>query len=306
METKPLKAGVIGAGVFGGYHANKYAQSAQAQLVGVFDIDMGRASITAQNHGAQGFDDLAAFLVAVDIVTIATPAATHFEMAKAALGAGKPVLIEKPIAQTAEQADELIKLAHDKGLVLAVGHQERAVFEAMGLLDIDEVPTRIEAARVGRASERGTDVSVTLDLLIHDADLVMALMPGDFTDVKAIGKNVYTQTADEIAAEITFENGGAAHLISGRTAQETTRTMRIEYPSGVIDMDFVRREFSNTTPHKLNADFAVTPQGQDPLGANVERFIDAVLGKADKPLVRGQGGARALSLALAIDKAAGF
>jgi len=267
MATKTLKAGVIGAGVFGGYHANKYAQSAQANLVGVFDIDMGRARITAQNHGAQG---------------------------------------EKPIAQTAEQADELIALAADKGLILAVGHQERAIFEAMGLLEIDEIPTRIEAARVGRASERGTDVSVTLDLLIHDADLVMALMPGDFTHVKAIGKSVYTKTADEIVAEISFDNGSAAHLISGRTAQETTRTMRIEYPSGVIDMDFVRREFSNTTPHKLNADFAATPQGQDPLGANVERFIDAILGKASKPLVRGQGGARALALALAIDKAAGF
>ena len=310
--SKILKAGVIGAGVFGGYHAGKYVQSGRAKFIGVYDIDLARACAAAEKHaseppnGARGFDDLSAFLAAVDIVTIASPAQTHFDMASAALKAGKSVLIEKPIAQTLDQANALIALAKARNCVVAVGHQERAVFEAMGLLDIKESPLHISASRLGRVSERGTDVSVTLDLLIHDADLVMALMPGAFKSVSARGTSVYTHSADDITADIVFESGATASLTAGRTADEITRAMRIEYASGVISLDFVNRDFSNSTPYALNVDFANTAQGKDPLGANVERFIDAVFGETDMPLVSGEGGARALQLALAIDKAAGF
>ncbi|MEE9347704.1 MAG: Gfo/Idh/MocA family oxidoreductase, partial [Robiginitomaculum sp.] len=167
--TQKLRAGIIGSGVFGGYHAGKYTASDLVTLTAIYDVNGAAADALAAKHGATGFDALGPFLDAVDIVTIASPAASHFSNASRALAAGKSVLIEKPISQTPGEAQILIKLARENGLTLAIGHQERLVFQAMGLYDLPERPTRIEASRMGAWNIRGSDVSVTMDLLIHDA-----------------------------------------------------------------------------------------------------------------------------------------
>ena len=169
-----LKAGVVGAGVFGGYHAHKYASLPGVRLMGVLDADAPRAVALADKLGVTAYTDIDAFLAQVDVVTVASPASTHAEVARQALNWDRHVYVEKPLALKVADARALVSLARDKGMVLAVGHQERAIFRAMGLLDAPETPVRIEAVR--RSSYypgRGTDVSCVLDMGIHDLDLAM-------------------------------------------------------------------------------------------------------------------------------------
>ena len=169
-----LRAGVVGAGVFGGFHAKKYAELEGVRFIGVFDVDAPRAAELAAPLGGRAFADLESLLAEVDVVTIATPAVFHAEAALTALKAGKPVYLEKPLAVTLEDADRIVAEAASRGLPDAVGHQERIVFQAMGLLDIPQKPLRLEAVRRGTPHQRNLDVSTVLDLMIHDLDLALA------------------------------------------------------------------------------------------------------------------------------------
>jgi predicted dehydrogenase len=298
--TKLLKAGVVGSGVFGGYHARKYAEMEGIELVGIYDLHPERCFDMANQYGAEAYGDLDDLLKVADIVTVATPATTHAKLALQCLGAGKPVYVEKPLATTLEDADKLIQAAARAGLVLACGHQERVVSQAMGLLDIPEKPLRLEAVRKGTPSIRSKDVSVVLDLMIHDIDLALALTDAEPFTVEAEG------TPDEITGEASFEDGFTAVFTAARNAEARERTMRIVYPSGVLEIDFVTREFKNSTPFALNQDFTETPAGRDPLGTSVQGFVNAVLGKSPRPVVTGEEAARALDLGLAVEQAAGF
>ena len=305
--TKTLRAGVIGAGVFGGYHAGKYVAANGADLVAIYDVSLDAAKAGAGKHGVNAYNNLSEFLSAVDIVTIASPAGTHFDMAKACLSTGKHTLIEKPISHTVKEADFLVELADKSGLTLAIGHQERVVFEAMGLFDIAEKPLAISGARMGPWSPRGSDVSVTLDLMVHDADLVLALFDWpQFENVTASASREKSDFADAITADIEFEGGGRAQLTASRIHNDRERHMEIIYPSGSLKIDFIARTFENSTGFVLNENYADTPGGQDPLGANVQSFIDTVNGKQSRPAVTGRDGLAALALALAVDSAAGF
>ncbi|HJV41124.1 Gfo/Idh/MocA family oxidoreductase [Caulobacter sp.] len=306
--TKTLKAGVVGAGVFGGYHAKKYAELADVTLVGVFDIDLARAKALAEPLGAQAFDDMDAFLAAVDVVTVATPAVHHAGAALAALKAGKPVYSEKPLAVTPDDADKMVSAAARAGVPLACGHQERVVFQAMGLLDIPEQPLRLEAVRRGTPSDRNLDVSVVLDLMIHDIDLALALCDGEPVAVE--GEGAITRSTslanphlDWVKAEATFDNGFTAVFDSSRVAEARERTMKVVYPSGEVEIDFLARTFRNTTPFPLIENFTETPAGKDPLGLSVAGFLAAVRGEAPRPVVTGAEAARALDLALAVEQA---
>jgi predicted dehydrogenase len=299
-----LKAGVIGAGAFGAHHARKYAAEPRVQLIGVYDADSARAEAITNETGGKAAASLEALIDSVDVLTIATPAVTHGALARKALQAGKHVLVEKPLAVSNANAAELVKLSTEKKLVLACGHQERLVFEAMGLLDAPERPTRIECVREGPWTGRCGDVSVTLDLMVHDIDLALTLMGGAHR-VSARGSRKHGRPADEMTAIVSLE-GGRAKLTASRAAAERARTMRIVYPSGEVAIDFIARTFENSANFKLNENFADTPPGRDPLGANVSRFIDAVTGKAARPAVNGAEGEAALALALRIDKAADF
>lgn len=300
-QQTQLKAGVIGAGVFGGFHANKYAEHPATQLVTIFDPDINRAKIVAEKHGAQATDDLAAFLSVVDVVTVASPADTHAEMALAALSAGKPVYVEKPLAITVADAERIAHFA--KTQIVACGHQERAVFQAMGLLNVPEVATRINACREGPWSGRGADVSVTLDLMVHDLDLVNALGIENLQTVTATGRVEKSKHVDHITADFAFA-GAHVELTASRIAPDRKRQMTIEYPSGVVFIDFMTREFNNTTPFDLNADFTNTHGGKDPLATSVGAFIDTVADKRAQPLVTAQDGLAALRLAKMADEAA--
>lgn len=301
----PLKAGVIGAGVFGGHHARKYQADERVELIGVYDLDAERTEVLAKDLGVRAFETMDDMLDLLEIVTIASPPATHASAAAAALEYGKHVLIEKPIATSVSEAEVLIAIAAQNDLVIACGHQERLVFDAMGLFAAPEKPLLIESVREGPWSGRSADVSVSLDLMVHDFDLALTLMGGEPHRVEAIGRAERGPSADQMDARLVFANA-EAKFTSSRVAEARKRTMRILYPSGEVKVDFLARTFENSADFPLNADFIDTPAGRDPLGQNVARFIDAVLGNAPRPAVTGPEALAALKLALAADKSAGL
>jgi len=304
QERRP-RAGVIGAGAFGRHHARKYAEDARVIFMGVWDPDHERAQMLADTHGAEAFATLEAMLAQTDIITIASPPSFHAGNALPALQAGKHVLIEKPLATQSAAGAELVRVAAKQKRVLACGHQERLVFEAMGLFDAPEKPTLIESVREGPWTGRSADVSVTLDLMVHDLDLALKLMGARADRVAAKAQAKHGRAADEIEAKIGF---GAAEAVftSSRIAGDRRRTMRAVYPSGEVKIDFLARTFENTTSFPLNAAFSETRIGADPLGANVAAFVDAVLGVAPRPVVTGEEALAVLDLALAVDAASGL
>ena len=303
--AESLRGGVIGAGVFGGYHARQYARLPGVVLSAVLDTHPDRAAAVAMPLGGRGFTDMAEFLDAVDVVTVASPATFHAQHALAALAAGKGVYIEKPIATSVADGEKVRAAAEAKGLVVACGHQERVVFQAMGLLDVPEQPLRLEALRHGPPSDRSRDVSAVLDLMVHDLDLALAISAADPVTAEGEGRLSDDGVWDVARAEVSFEDGFTAIFDVSRQAPERKRTMKVVYPSGEVAIDFVARTFRNSTPFPLNADFADTPAGTDPLGASVEGFLKAVRGEAPRPVVTSEEAIRALDLALAIEQALG-
>jgi predicted dehydrogenase len=301
--TKFLRGGVIGAGVFGGHHARQYARLPGTVLSAVLDPHADRAAALAVPLGGRAFVDMTAFLEAVDVVTIASPAGVHADQAIAALQAGKPVYVEKPVATAAADAEALAAVARQTGLVVACGHQERALFQVIGLFDVPEPPLALEAVRHGTPSQRSLDVSVVLDLMVHDLDLALALSPAGPTTVRGQGVQSEDGGWAEARAEAVFSDGFTARFDVSRQAAQRRRTMRIVYPSGEVEIDFLSRAFRNSTPYALNADFADTPAAQDTLAASITAFLQAVRGERPEPLVGVDQAARALDLALRVEGA---
>jgi len=240
---------------------------------------------------------------AVDVVSIATPASAHADAAIAALEAGKAVYVEKPVAIFPEDAERIVELAEGRGLVAACGFLERAGLAAMGLFDIPEKPRLLEAVRLGPPSPRNLDVSVVLDLMIHDLDLALALDASDPITVEAGGAAVANATLDHVDAEVEFESGFIARFHASRIAEARERSMRIVYPSGEVRVDFLAHTFENTTPFALDPNFEQTPAFKDRLGASIAAFLEAVRGERAAPLATVRDGARALDLALAVEHA---
>ncbi|MEE9381505.1 MAG: Gfo/Idh/MocA family oxidoreductase, partial [Hyphomonadaceae bacterium] len=263
---KKLKTGVIGAGVFGNYHAQKAAASARTDFTGMFDLDIERASRIAATYGATVHASLDDLLDQSDAVVVAVPATYHEQVARKALEHGCHVLVEKPLALNGEAARALAEKAHDEGLVLQVGHQERFVAKAMGIFGIEETPLILESVRAAPpcAEGRAGDVSVIWDLMIHDLDLAACMISREFDGVKAKGEIIHTSHIDQAEAEFHYKNGAVARLMSSRASEERIRTMRVVYPSGEINVDFLARTLRNTTPHDVKIDIAA--ELPDPLG----------------------------------------
>jgi predicted dehydrogenase len=302
--SRVLRAGVIGAGVFGGYHAAKYADFDGVELAAVLDPHPDRAAALAGKFGGTAFAGIQDFLAAVDVVSIAAPAVRHGALALAALKAGKPTYVEKPIATSLEDADAIIAEAARRDLVVAVGFLERAAFAAMNLFDISRAPLRMECARLGPPSPRNLDVSVVVDLMIHDLDLALHLTPSDPVTVEAEGGCVANHLLDEASAEVSFEDGFQATFRASRVAEARERSLTIVYPEGEVRLDLLAHSFENTTPWTLDAGFEESPAGRDRLGASLGAFVAAVRGEG-RPLADARDGARALDLALAVEQAVG-
>lgn len=304
MTMPRLRIGVAGAGHFGRYHALKVAASDRAHLVGIHDPDTERAKTVGWEAGAPDMT-WAALLAACDAVILAAPAEVHHRLAADALRAGKHVLVEKPIASTLEQADELAALAAEKRLVLQVGHLERfsAAYQAMA--GRAGPPLYIEAVRIAPFKPRGTDVSVILDLMIHDLDLVLALIDSPIASVEAVGAAVASPHEDIANARLRFANGAVATITASRISARTERRMRIFAQDCYLAADFatrkltvVRRGEGQRVPGV--ADFGLQEiawEEHDSLAAEHAAFVASVLDGAPV-LVDAAAGRRALAAAL--------
>ncbi len=197
-----LSAAVVGAGNFGRHHATKYMRLPSVSLDAIADISADARRQVASHMHVPVVADWRSLLGKVDVVSVCSPASTHAEIVHAFLSAGAHVLVEKPIATDLREAENLIALAEANDLVLTVGHQERFVFAKSGLLDYEDAPLSIECVRCGPWTGRGTDVSVVLDLMIHDLDLVHRLVPGAPAEVSATSRSVYGRLPDEVTAEL--------------------------------------------------------------------------------------------------------
>ncbi|MEM9810298.1 MAG: Gfo/Idh/MocA family oxidoreductase [Pseudomonadota bacterium] len=306
MNTQSkIRAGVAGAGVFGGYHANKYVEAEAAELTAIFDGDLGRAEARAADLKVKGTDDFAKFLDAVDVLTIATPAITHAELAAQAIKAGKHVLVEKPIAMSLADADALIAAAERAGVVLQVGHQERYVADAFGLFD-RAMPKAITSRRLNTFSGRAMDVSVVFDLMIHDLDLLAHLTgQSEATVLRCEAKREKGDFADDVDVELDV-GGVQARLMASRLEEMPSRDLTLDYDDGSVCLDFLARQVTNTTPVPVATDFGAADLPlalKDPLGFGTQSFLEAVK-KGVRPTVPGQAGRRALAMALTIEEAA--
>lgn len=289
---------MIGGGVFGRHHAAKYMRLPGVTLSAIADPSPEARRQNAMTLRAPVFADWHDLLGQVDLVSVCTPASTHAEIVRAFLSAGTHVLVEKPIATDLDEADELVRLASDVGVVLTVGHQERYVFAQSGLLDWDDAPLQVECVRAGPWTGRGADVGVVLDLMIHDLDLVHRLVPGAVTAIEAAARSVHGHLPDEVSARLEFEGGTRVDLFASRVAEARKRSMRLVYGDGAIEIDFLTRTVRNTTGRALRP-LAL----HDPLGESVAAFVTAVQA-GGAALVRPEEARHALETALMIEDAA--
>lgn len=286
MVEQRLKTGLVGAGVFAGYHASKIHASEITDFAGVHDRHAERSRALVTKYGGRVFDDLNDVLEASEAVIVASPAPSHYEIGMRALEAGCHLLMEKPLALSANEAMEIVELAESKGLVLQVGHQERLVCRALGLFDISEVPVSIEIVRAGPAPQQGRamDISVIWDLMIHDIDLVHALVSGEVSAPNCTGRAELGEYLDFAEAQYLV---GATQVktMASRIAPERSRHMTLTFEKGQIVLDFLSRQITNTTPHKVVADLSANVP--DPLGQADEMFFAACSGYG-APLVTGR------------------
>jgi predicted dehydrogenase len=262
MADSVLRVGIAGAGHFGRYHALKVAASTRTRLSGIYDPHLERAKTLGWEAGAKEMD-FGAVLAASDALIVAAPAKAHYELALRALRAGKHVLVEKPIAATLAQADELGALAKQRGLVLQIGHLERfsAAYQAMaGKIG---APLYIEATRIAPFKPRGTDVSVILDLMIHDLDLVLALIDSEIESVDAVGAPVASPHEDIANARFRFRNGAVAAVTASRISPRTERRMRVFAQNSYMAADFAARKL--TVIVRAPAEDGRLPPGYQPV-----------------------------------------
>ena len=318
--TKKLRAAVIGVGYLGRFHAQKYAAlsgvNGEVELVGVVDAHVATSQRVGQELGVAAFADYRELLGSqgnrVDLVSVASTTESHHAVARDCLAAGVHVLAEKPITVTVAQADELIALAAAKHLVLQVGHLERFNPAWLAVKDRMQRPVFIEAHRMAPFKARGIDVSVVLDLMIHDLDLILPLVGSPVTDLRASGVSVLTDGIDIANARIEFANGCVANLTASRTSTASLRRLRVFQHHEYLSVDFGERRvvvsrkregpLDELGPDQLPIDSESfqEPPG-DALMTEIRAFVDAVK-NGTAPVVSGREGRDALALALEIDR----
>lgn len=304
--TEPIKVGVIGVGYLGRFHAEKYAALDQAELVGVVDLNPERAARVAQACQTRPFQDYRELLSQVQAVSVAVFTSQHFAVVHDCLAQGCDVLVEKPLATTVAEAEELIRQARQHDRILQVGHLERFNPAVEELLRRVTRPHFIETHRLALFKERATDVDVILDLMIHDLDLTLSLVKGRVTDIRAAGISVLTDTIDLANARLEFDTGCTANLTASRVSFKSMRKFRLFQPRAYLSVDFEERELTcvkaTASPRarfpEITMDTIHFPPA-DPLLKEITAFLDAVAHRCE-PAVPGEAGKAALALALDI------
>ena len=309
LSMNKLKCAVIGAGYLGKFHAEKYASLKDCELVAVVDINAEAAQQVADKHGTAAMTDYRELLGQVDAVSIVVPTSFHHAVSKEFLQAGVHVLVEKPITVTVEEADELIALAKQHNVILQVGHLERFNPAVRGLENLHEKPLFIESHRLAPFNPRANDVSVVLDLMIHDIDIILALVDSEVEKIDASGTAVLTQGTDIANARITFKNGCVANVTASRISLKMERKMRMFRPSSYISVDFQNRVLvKHKTGDKemfpgipeIVTEESVFESG-DALFEEIKHFVNCIQ-TGDNPLVPGEAGRKALATAIEISR----
>ena len=304
---KKIKCAVIGTGYLGKFHAEKYAAIPDCELVAVVDINEQAAKQVAEKNGATPLTDYKTLLDEVDAVSIVVPTSLHHIVARDFLNSGSHVLVEKPITVTVEEADELIQIAKARNLIFQVGHLERFNPAIMGLEEVASKPMFIEAHRLSPFNPRANDVSVVLDLMIHDIDIILALVDSEVERIDASGTSVLTQDTDIANARLVFKSGCVANVTASRISMKMERKMRIFRPCSYISVDFQNRVL---TKHRTGEKemFPGIPEivteestfeNGDALHQEIKHFVNCIQ-TGDTPLVSGEAGKRALETAISI------
>ena len=322
MLKEPINIGVIGVGHLGQHHVKHYKSIEDANLIGIFDIDNDRAEKIGNKYDVPIFQKIEYLLNQVDAVSIVTPTPDHIEVARKCINKKKHVFIEKPITVTLEEADELLILSKEKGVLIQVGHIERLNPALIALKSYPIEPKFIEIQRLAPYTTRGTDVPVVLDKMIHDIDILLSLVNSPVKNIKATGLSILTDSLDIAHARMRFSNGTVASIMSSRVAKDEVRKVKIFQKNLYATMDLLlgltevykiirnkeddpeavmKLPLNDGGEEKFIAYEKPRVSNKDPLQMELENFIYSIQGK-ETPIVSGEAGRDALKIAIEIQK----
>jgi len=304
---KKLRVGVVGTGYLGKFHAEKYAHMEDVELAGIVDLNQSQADKIAEIFSVKGYRNHKDILDKVDAVSIVVPTPVHFNVSQDFLEHDVDVLIEKPMTTTLKEADKLIQLAEERGLIIQVGHLERYNPAVIALRDYVKRPLFIESHRLSTYKERATDVSVVLDLMIHDIDIISNFVRSKIKSIHAAGIPVISEHVDIANARLEFENGCVANVTASRISTRDERKIRLFQRDAYISVDFANHEI--TIVKQSDKDETSIIPGMDisqlsftktdALDDELKSFVKAVTTR-QSPEVNGHVGRSALEVALSI------
>ncbi|MCW8906964.1 MAG: Gfo/Idh/MocA family oxidoreductase [Sedimenticola sp.] len=306
--SKKIRVGVVGVGYLGRFHALIYSRMPNVELVGVVDSNRETALRVAGECGCEGLEQAGQLLGKVDAVSIVVPTSAHLDESRPFLRAGVHMLLEKPIASTVEDGEEIVRLADEAGVILQVGHLERFNAGVMALAERIRKPRFIEAHRMGGFVERATDVDVVSDLMIHDIDIILSLVKSDITAISAVGTPVLTEHVDIANARLEFANGTVANVIASRVSEKKMRRIRVFEQNRYESLDFIDQRIETaypkprpgeTWPEVVMETLDIEPV--KPLDAELAAFVDSVA-TGTPPLVDGRVGQEALQVAMRVKR----
>jgi len=301
MKEK-LRVGVIGIGSMGSNHVRVFSELQGVNLVGVVDIDFKQAQRIASKYNCKAYKNHSEIMDSVNAVTIAVPTTAHFQIAMDYLKNDKDILIEKPITSTIEEADKLIGEANKRNLIIQVGHLERFNAGVSLINSMVDKPRFIESQRLSPFLGRSTDIDVTLDLMIHDIDIILSLVKSGVSDLRATGAKVLTDNIDIAYAWLEFENRCIAEVVASRIATEKVRQLKIFQHNAYLNLDYQTQEVS--CYKKLNDRIkreVKKPVEKEPLKEQLVSFVECVKNRT-QPIVSGIEGKKALQIALTISE----
>jgi len=306
-QNQKLRVGVIGAGYLGKFHAEKYARMAGVDLVAVVDVDKSRAQKTADRFKTQAYTRHTDIYDKVDAVSVVTPTPLHYPISRDFIVKGVDVLIEKPMTTSLDEADELIALARSQGLIIQVGHLERFNPAVIALEDVIDGPMFVESHRLSLFKDRAIEVSVVLDLMIHDIDILLNFIGSKIKRIHASGVAVITDQVDIANARLEFESGCVANVTTSRVSMKNQRKIRLFQKNAYIAVDFAKREIITVRKGDANGQGPIPGmhvsghqfEEEDPLNAELKSFIHSVRSR-ESSKIPGEAGRNALAVALNI------
>ena len=297
-----IRVGVVGVGSIGIHHARIYSGLEWVRLTAIADTDFTKAQEAASKYNCKAYDDYLQIMADVDAVSIAVPTVMHYQVAMDFLKGNKDILVEKPITSDLKEAEGLISEADKRGRILQVGHLERFNAGVSLISSMIYDPKFIESHRLSPFLGRGTDVDVTLDLMIHDIDIILSLVDSDISDLRATGAKVLTNNIDVSHAWIEFKNGCTAEVVASRVSPEKVRQLNVFQHNAYLSLNYQSQEILcyRNISDKIEMELK-KPAEKEPLREQLLSFVECVRNRS-KPLVSGHEGKEALKVALRISE----